>query len=370
MTNETINIFALSKHDTNVMKGIAIIAMLCHHVYTFQPDWVEAYPTFLTLLGVLGKVCVAMFLFCSGYGLTIQYEKIIGETLSTKSRFRTTILFLLKRFMKFYSAYWFVFLLFVPITVLFFDRPLSAVYGENVNIWKELFLDVLGVQGFRSYNITWWFNRLIIILYLLFPLLFVAIKKTKWVGLLCCLALMRFAGKLDVLNYYSILLWQFPFVLGIGWAIYQEKLIKCSDWVNRHVALAIVIALVLLVIGVLQRLYNIMPFGNITGVRFDGILSVIIVLCIVIILRKLKYIYTILSFLGLHSINVYMIHTFLNGYWVGVHKLLHTSEICRMGGVNMWILLGCCLVISIVLELAKEKLYWNKMTNTLVGILK
>lgn len=36
----------------------------------------------------------------------------------------------------------------------------------------------------------------------------------------------------------------------------------------------------------------------------------------------------------------------------------------------MWILLGCCLVISIVLELAKEKLYWNKMTNTLVGILK
>lgn len=55
------------------MKGIAIIAMLCHHVYTCQPEWVEAYPFFLTTLGVLGKVCVAIFLFCSGYGLAVQY---------------------------------------------------------------------------------------------------------------------------------------------------------------------------------------------------------------------------------------------------------------------------------------------------------
>ena len=78
MMDETVNIFALSKQDTSVMKGIAIIAMLCHHVYTCQPEWVEAYPFVLTIIGVLGKVCVAMFLFCTGYGLAVQYEQMIA----------------------------------------------------------------------------------------------------------------------------------------------------------------------------------------------------------------------------------------------------------------------------------------------------
>ena len=73
MLSGNTNIFAISKQDTSVMKGIAIIAMLCHHVYTWQPEWVEAYPFFLTTLGVLGKVCVAIFLFFSGYGLAVQY---------------------------------------------------------------------------------------------------------------------------------------------------------------------------------------------------------------------------------------------------------------------------------------------------------
>ena len=168
MTNETINIFALSKQDTSVMKGIAIIAMLCHHVYTCQPEWVEAYPFILTTMGVLGKVCVAIFLCCSGYGLAVQYEKVLGLTTCLIDKLRTTIVFIIKRLIKFYSAYWFVFLIFVPITIVCFDRPLSAAYGENVNIVKRLFWDILGIQGFQSYNITWWFNRLIIIINLIY----------------------------------------------------------------------------------------------------------------------------------------------------------------------------------------------------------
>lgn len=63
MTNETVNIFALSKQDTSVMKGIAIIAMLCHHVYNWH--FHEAhYSPFLIALGVLGKICVAYFFEC------------------------------------------------------------------------------------------------------------------------------------------------------------------------------------------------------------------------------------------------------------------------------------------------------------------
>ena len=138
------------------MKGIAIIAMLFHHLYCSIPDWVEPYRGCLFWLGDLGKVCVAIFLFCSGYGMAVKYAKTDG--LKDKAKF------LFKRFISFYTNYWIIFLIFVPITVLLFNRPFSAAYGENVNIIKRLAYDFLGIQGFQSYNITWWFNKLIILL--------------------------------------------------------------------------------------------------------------------------------------------------------------------------------------------------------------
>jgi len=66
---EKTNIFALTKQDTAVLKGIAIIAMLMHHLWGCPPDWVEPYTGVLGFFGNVGKVCVAIFLFCSGYGL-------------------------------------------------------------------------------------------------------------------------------------------------------------------------------------------------------------------------------------------------------------------------------------------------------------
>lgn len=69
------NILTLSIYDTFVLKGIAILTMLFHHVYACPPDTAEPYSGVLLWLGILGKVCVALFLFCSGYGLSVQFAK-------------------------------------------------------------------------------------------------------------------------------------------------------------------------------------------------------------------------------------------------------------------------------------------------------
>ena len=66
--------FVLTRQDTAVMKGIAICAMLCHHLYGFPLAGVEPYTGVLAWIGVLGKICVALFLFCSGYGLAANYK--------------------------------------------------------------------------------------------------------------------------------------------------------------------------------------------------------------------------------------------------------------------------------------------------------
>lgn len=146
-------------------------AMLLHHLFYENPE----YGHFFWHLALLGKVCVAIFLLLSGYGLTIQMNKLLDRAQCARGQICR---FLLNRYTKFYLNYWVVFLIFVPLGVFCFNRPLAIPYGENVNIPLSLLKDFLGLQKFNSYNITWWFNQIIIVLWLAFPLLFL-MAKTK-----------------------------------------------------------------------------------------------------------------------------------------------------------------------------------------------
>ena len=216
---------SLTQRDTNILKGIAIIAMLFHHIYACPPEGCGPFGPVLTFLGVLGKCCVAIFLFCSGYGLTAQFSKI------EKIGFKSSVRFVARRLSKFYSNYWFIFLIFVPLGVFVFDIPLSARYGEHVNLVKRLVFDIFGMQGFGSYNITWWFNKLIILLYIAFPLLFLAIRKFNWWVLPVSLIASGLSWVfLSPINYYDLLFWQFPFVLGIIWQNKDNIFVRISRW--------------------------------------------------------------------------------------------------------------------------------------------
>jgi peptidoglycan/LPS O-acetylase OafA/YrhL len=143
--------YHLSINDTFLIKGIAICLMLWHHLFYLNPE----YGTFVFQLGLLGKVCVALFLFVSAYGLTIQYGKTDDKSALAIFQFQA------KRFVKFYANYWFIFCVFVPLGVFLFGRSLQEAYG-NTNIIKSLLFDFIGINGFQSYNATWWFNQLII----------------------------------------------------------------------------------------------------------------------------------------------------------------------------------------------------------------
>ena len=71
----------MTKKQTNVFKGVAIILMFVHHlfgdagvlkdmnVHPFVPQ------NILLMIASAGKVCVAIFVFASAYGITKQQEK-------------------------------------------------------------------------------------------------------------------------------------------------------------------------------------------------------------------------------------------------------------------------------------------------------
>lgn len=294
--------------DTNILKGIAICAMLIHHIYACPPDGYGPFGSVLSFLGGLGKCCVAMFLFCSGYGLAVKYGQESNHTLKSSAKF------VLRRLLKFYSNYWFIFLIFVPIGVFVFDIPLSARYGEHVNLIKELGFDLLGIQGGNSYNITWWFNKLIILLYLAFPLLFLAVKKLNWWMLPVSLIVSRLSHTfvLSFANYYDLLFWQFPFVLGILWRKNENSLGSACNWVKTHRTVATGVTLIALVLAIVCRMYPIIP--HYSGLHLDAYIAVFTAILTVVVLDKLR-ISSVLAFLGRHSANIYLTHTFIGGYW-------------------------------------------------------
>lgn len=273
----------------------------------------------LAWIGVLGKVCVAMFLFCSGYGLATQYKP---------QSIKEDIKFVLRRLTKFYLNYWVVFIIFVPVTYFVFGRTLTDAYGEHVNITKRFIYDIFGVQN-PAYNITWWFNKLIIILYLLFPLLFRAIRLKPWLAVIFGMALMRYSAHIHIpYDNIDLCTWQFPFVLGIGWKCYEEKGASTQVWFDNHKPLAASVSLCILMVWIILRMYPIIPHWS--GIRIDGFLACAIAICVISIARHMKYTKEALAFFGKHSMNIYMTHTFLNWYWC--KDWLHTGEWMR-GGV-------------------------------------
>lgn len=161
----------LSIQETNVIKGIALIFLLWHHLF-YTGDMpvddiiIGQYKLVLTT-GVWCKVCVAIFVFLSGYGLTVSAEKNggIGNIWQ----------FYKKRYVKLMMNYWFIYLVFVPFGVFLMGRTFESVYGDNYVL--PAIVDFLGL--FQSiygspygYNPTWWFYGCIIVLYLFFPLLY------------------------------------------------------------------------------------------------------------------------------------------------------------------------------------------------------
>ena len=75
----------LTPDDTKIMKGIAIVCMLMHHLWFF-PNRIAggALSSMFMLfnmpatlyLGIFGKICVPMFFFFGGYGV---YKSSYGK---------------------------------------------------------------------------------------------------------------------------------------------------------------------------------------------------------------------------------------------------------------------------------------------------
>lgn len=316
---------------TNVAKGIAILFMLFHHLgLNPELNLFESTSIFFKVASQC-KICVAIFVILSGYGLNASFnKKYKGKTLDL-------INFTLKHLLKLMISFWVIFIIFVSFGCLSGLRTLD-VYGSNIS--KNLIIDFLGMANLlktNTYNATWWFMSLIIILYAIFPVLKLILKKSPL--MLGCLAV--FVSEIISFKYATELkVYLLAFCLGM---IFSELcLFDKIRKTNKTRTVEIISTLIFLLVALYLRY-------KIGGTCYDTIAAFACIFLCNNILIDIPGMNNILELLGKHSANIFMFHTF-------IYKYFFNSWFAKM---NHWILMYIALVvstllISIVIEKAKE----------------
>lgn len=334
----------LSKSDTTTIKGIAILLMLWHHLFLNT----MAYGTLTHSLAVVFKVCVALFLFVSGYGLTKQYSQL------EKPYFKNTVKFLLRRYVNFFLSYWFCFVLAVAVGNVC-GYSFSEAYPVGRNTLKCVLLDVAGQMGYDSYLNPWWFNKMIIQLYLVFPLLFLILrnKYLSWVGLVLIIVTQLYAKSIPG-NVFFLVEGGLPaFYLGVLCA--RCQVIPESNDRRWRPLLLFVGLLVCIGLAVLHVMVVKEPYVAV-------LLRASMAFCVIVAYKSIgnKHI-PVLEFVGKYATIMYLIHMLFIKLIPGMIYGVKCSVLIFV------VLVAMCLVSAMLIDALEKLSCYDKLR---VGILK
>lgn len=255
-------------------------------------------------LGRISAWCVPIYLFLSGYGLALIYERT-GP--SMKNAYRVW---------KLYVNYWVVMLMFIPLGA--FLVPES--YPGDISV---LLLNVIGWS--HSYNQEWWFLFPYVILVVSSPVLFRYLQKVKrmWSLVLLFTVLYFSMYTADKVwgewfdNYYvlsqlrQLVYCLYSFMWGamfFRFRIFE----RCadSDWIRHnatHFLLTWYLYVALAVLCVLRMMLG------------PGIINPLFAVLFILIFNLLSPIndrlQSFLRFMGTHSTNMWLTHTFFAYYF-------------------------------------------------------
>lgn len=166
------NEFTVKK--AQITKGIAVFLLLMHHLFVNPADWKGYEVQFFLLttermvkLASAAKICVALFLFLTAYGMTVKFKREVKED-GDLARISLSKLFSIL------ISFVFV-VLFTHILWLLFGKGLNmSFYGTGITGVVGFVLDTLGISFFFNssmINVTWWYMALLFFVLCLLPVL-------------------------------------------------------------------------------------------------------------------------------------------------------------------------------------------------------
>lgn len=341
----------LTKNQIKITKGIAILFMLLLHLFCTK-TYENLYTPILFIddiplvyyLALFGDCCVAIYCFCSGYGLIISYKN------NKEKYLKNNII----RILKLYINYWIILFLFVVL--------LGPIIGKT-NIYpgdfKTFILTFIAISP--AYNGAWWFFTTYIILVLLSPMINKLIIKYNNIIIVILSFIFYVIGyiqriKLLLVFDNEIIIWfvrqlalfgtsQFPFIIGAIFS-HNKTYSKLYNFINnkkyKNILCLSIIILMEFAHGFVETL-------------FVAVFTAIVFICVFNLMDKPKWINNLLSFLGNHSTNMWLTHMFF--YMIYFKELVFKPRYSFL--IFLWLVILCLIssyIINFIYNLIIKKL--------------
>lgn len=356
-----------NREDTKALKGIAVVMMLLHHLAGFSYRYPVGFEGFESLWkgfvtdGYLGslatnvRLCVAVFFFLGGYGMYKRMEK------GKYSLFNSVV--------GLFKSYWKIFVIFVPVAFIFFRRsgddiPALCTRYDVADV-KTLISMILSnfFALSDSINSEWWFIQTYICALLLGTVYCIAFRKNSHFAIELFAVFMidvltrSFFPALQSLdefnrlanNFYYVRLLKIDnpascFFAGITFAKFNA-VVRIKEQLSK-IPCSTLVSLVAVFAVMWCR-------GFVLGDLFDIVYVIAFTVLVSQFLDGVKPVKKIFGYLGKHSTNIWLVHTFFCYYFLEATKIVYCT---KSVWVDLLILLAMSLVSSIIINFIFSRL--------------
>lgn len=355
-----------SKYDTSCAKGLAILLMLVHHCFLspnrYKGQVVDFSPfseSEINAIALSFKICVAIFVFISGYGIACSMMKMKKAGHYSPANITVSVA---KRLVSLIGGYLFVFAIAQLWSLIVVrDGRWLKVYGGGALGIVHFAVDALGLGellGMPLFLATFWYMSLAILIVLLVPILFDVANRYGYPLVFGLALLLRvffrptsdatFAYLPDYLGCVVMGMWAAE-----GELISKFDLIQiCSSQQLSGTLKLIATAtagLACMFLRQITRTTALLPF-------WDSIIALIVCCVMHSWIDRIPIINTILSRIGKHSMNVFLTHNFVRIMWY--YDFTYSF---RKWWLIILVLLLVSMAVSICIEFLKKILGYDRL---------
>ena len=359
-----------TKEHTMQMKGIAIIILLFHHCFLNAQRWATVpyeklattkgwgyYPISfapfsshtIQYLASFSKICVAMFVFMTGYGMWVSYESQKKKTTMSN--------YIKKRMVTLMTGFLIIFVV-TEILAIPTGRFIE-VYGHDFRSVVYMIIVALGLAkllGTPLFCLTWWYMSLAIVLIMIFPFVHSIMEKYQWVVVVASIIVPRACGFGQSTDLFRYLL---AYTLGMYFAQHDLLARIKEKFMEQNVAgklLSLIVSLIGLAVIIKCRQNAWIGWKYLDF--WDGFAAMYMIVISYIYILNGKWIVKGLGFLGKHSMNIFLIHSFYRD--VFFHEFTYSFYYAWLDYI---VLMAISLVTSIVLEWFKKLIRYEKFID-------
>jgi len=359
-----------TKEHTMQMKGIAIIILLFHHCFLNAQRWATVpyeklattkgwgyYPISfapfsshtIQYLASFSKICVAMFVFMTGYGMWVSYESQKKKTTMSN--------YIKKRMVTLMTGFLIIFVV-TEILAIPTGRFIE-VYGHDFRSVVYMIIDALGLAKLLEtplFCLTWWYMSLAIVLIMIFPFVHSIMEKYQWVVVVASIIVPRACGFGQSTDLFRYLL---AYTLGMYFAQHDLLARIKEKFMEQNVAGKLLFLIVSLIgLAVIIKCRQNAWIGWKYLDFWDGFAAMYVIVISYIYILNGKWIVKGLGFLGKHSMNIFLIHSFYRD--VFFHEFTYSFYYAWLDYI---VLMAISLVTSIVLEWFKKLIRYEKFID-------